>query len=122
MNHEDELALHLRASRLPAPERQYRLFALHVGLGPGIKERLRSAGMNDYRFDFAWPDIKLAVEVNGGIWLKKGGHNTGRGIERDLQKSGAAMKLGWTVYSCTPAMIKSGDALQTIEILIDSLT
>jgi hypothetical protein len=21
-----------------------------------------------WRFDFAWPDIKLAVEINGGIW------------------------------------------------------
>ena len=74
---EETLALHLRTTSLPQPEREYRLFAHHVGMGAGIKQRLADAGLNDYRFDFAWPDIKLAVEVNGGIWMGKSGHNTG---------------------------------------------
>ena len=90
----------------------------HLGAGSGDK----NYGVEVARNASIFSSGSGAVEVNGGIWLKKGGHNTGTGIERDLQKAGAAMKLGWTVYGCTPAMIKSGDALQTIEILINSLT
>jgi len=54
-----------------------------------------------WRFDFAWPDIRLAVELHGGIWRKKGAHNTGKAIHRDCEKSRAATKLGWTVLAYT---------------------
>lgn len=71
-----------------------------------------------WRFDFAMPDIKLAVEVEGGLYIN-GRHNRGKGYEDDLEKYGEAMKLGWTVYRCGPRMIKNGQALETIEKLIE---
>lgn len=54
-----------------------------------------------WRFDFAWPDIKLAVEIHGGIWQAKGAHNTGAAIHRDCEKNNAAIRLGWRVLSYT---------------------
>lgn len=70
-----------------------------------------------WRFDFAWPDLKLAVEVEGGIH-SNGRHVRGAGFEEDCRKYGAAMELGWNVYRCTGGMVKSGEALKTIDRLV----
>jgi very-short-patch-repair endonuclease len=49
-----------------------------------------------WRFDVAWPDYQLAVELHGGLW-SGGAHARPRGIQRDLEKHNAAMLLGWKV-------------------------
>ena len=37
--------------------------------------------------DFAWPDKKIIVEIEGGIWITGGaGHSHPIGIERDIEK------------------------------------
>lgn len=97
---EEMLALQMRACRIPDPVREYRFH--HT---------------RKWRFDFAWPDKYLAVEVQGGIWAK-GGHSSGVGITRDLEKLDAAIRQGWTVYQCGASLIKSGRAVETIEMLI----
>ncbi len=78
-----------------------------------------------WRFDFAIPDKMLAIEVEGITFygknkdgsMKLGRHQTGKGIEGDLEKYDEAMRLGWNVYRCSQKMVKSGRALETIEIL-----
>lgn len=115
---EDTLAFQLHALSLPAPEREYR-FAAHAcgGPGKGLRARLAAAGLRDWRFDFAWPERLLAVEVEGGGWIK-GRHNTGAGFAADLRKYDAAMRLGWNVYRCDAQMVESGAAVETIRILM----
>ena len=71
-----------------------------------------------WRFDFAWPEIKIATEVEGGIW-NNGRHTRGTGFIGDLEKYNAAMMQGWSVYRCTREMIMSGEAAKTIKILIE---
>lgn len=53
-----------------------------------------------WRFDFAWPERNVALEVEGGIWMRRGfgGHNRGSGMVRDMEKYNEATKLGWKVY------------------------
>ena len=50
-----------------------------------------------WKFDCAWPDRMIAVEIEGGIWIR-GRHNRGAGYLKDMEKYNAAAKLGWRVF------------------------
>lgn len=113
---EEALALQLRACGINHV-REYRFAMEHIGAGKALRARLKEADLKDWRFDFILPGLMIAIEVEGGIHIN-GRHNRGVGFQGDLDKYDAAMRLGWTVYRCSGAMIKSGKALQTIEILI----
>jgi len=116
---EELLALQLRAEKIPFV-REYRFAALASGgTGKGLRERLAQAGLKDWRMDFALINHKLAVEVEGGAWTN-GRHTRGKGFSEDLIKYDAAMRLGWNVYRCDPNMIKTGKALQSIQIIISA--
>lgn len=68
-----------------------------------------------HRFDLAWKQRMLALEVDGGIWKRGGGrHNRPSGFLRDAEKFNLAAQLGWRVLRCTPDDIKAGRALQLI--------
>ena len=115
---EELLAIHLRANGIEAV-REYRFAAEACGgTGKGLRSRLKDAGLQDWRFDFAIPAQKIAIEVEGGGWMKKSRHTSGAGFHGDLMKYQAAARLGWAVYRCDPAMVKSGDAVKTVEILV----
>lgn len=114
---EAALQIQIHATGIPEPEREFRFCAEQVGAGKGLRDRLRDAGLRDWRFDFAWPDSMFAVEVEGGGWTN-GRHNRGAGFERDLEKYHHAMRLGWTVYRCAGALIRSGEAVALIEKLL----
>ena len=66
-----------------------------------------------WRFDFAIPDIRLALEVEGGTW-NGGRHTTGAGFMGDCVKYSEAAILGWRVIRVTGSMIKSGEAIDYV--------
>jgi very-short-patch-repair endonuclease len=54
-----------------------------------------------WRFDFAWPDEMVALEVEGGVW-SHGRHGRGSGIVKDIEKYNAAAQAGWMVLRVLP--------------------
>lgn len=62
-----------------------------------------------YRFDFAYLEARLAVEVSGQIW-HKGAHTSGRGVTRDAAKANELACIGWRLLVFTPEMIADGTA------------
>lgn len=79
---------------------------------PEVEYRFHPA--RRWRFDLAWPDARLGVEVEGGIWTS-GRHSRGEGFEADCAKYNEAVLAGWRVLRVTPAMIEDGRALAWIE-------
>ena len=63
-----------------------------------------------WRFDFAWPDHKLAVEVEGGAWTG-GRHTRGSGFVADCDKYNAATVLGWRVLRFTTSHLRDEQAV-----------
>ncbi len=57
-----------KAKRLPIPVAEYRFH-------PTRK----------WRMDWAWPDQRVALEIDGGVWVR-GAHGRGTGIVRDQEK------------------------------------
>lgn len=51
----------------------------------------------NWRFDFAIPALKIAVEHEGGVHNNAMGHTSSRGVKRDIEKYSRAQMLGWTV-------------------------
>lgn len=59
-----------------------------------------------WQTDFAWPERKLLVEIEGGIWRPGGGaHSHPSNIERDIEKSNAATLMGFRTIRVTPKML-----------------
>ena len=87
----------IRASGFPEPEPEHP-FAKHLG--------------RRWRFDFAWPALMLAVEVDGGAWVPGGGrHTRGAGFAADHDKMNRATLLGWRVLRFTARHLADGTAL-----------
>lgn len=113
----DLLCAHLRAENIDH-EAEYRFGAIAAGgAGKGLRARLKDAGLKDWRADFHIVGMMILVEVEGGAWTG-GRHTTGVGFNADLAKYDAAMRLGYTVYRCSPEMVKKGHAIETIKRLI----
>lgn len=60
-----------------------------------------------WRFDWAFPSIRVAVEFEGGVYMKTSGHNTAKHYTKDTQKYNAAAVSGWKVIRVTAANYKS---------------
>lgn len=67
-----------------------------------------------WRFDVAWMDAKLAVEIDGGGWIQ-GRHSRGSGMEQDAEKNAEALLHGWRVFRCSPKQVKSGQTVAWLE-------
>ena len=92
----------------PLLESQYRFAAELVGPGKGLRERLQEAGLKDWRFDRAHLPTKVAIEMEGGVYLRgrrRGRHVRPQGFEDDCYKYNAATALGWRVFRLTTKMI-----------------
>jgi len=63
-----------------------------------------------YRFDFADLVNKVAVEIQGAVFIY-GGHSTGMGITRDCEKLALAILNGWTLFMFTSGQVRSGQAI-----------
>nr|WP_319537246.1 hypothetical protein [uncultured Vibrio sp.] len=94
---EQTLIFQIKAMGLALPEKEYR-----------FHETRR------WRFDFAYPEQQLAVEVEGGTWAG-GRHTRGSGYEKDCEKYNEAALRGWSVLRFTGSMIKSGRAVETLK-------
>ena len=57
-----------------------------------------------HRFDFAFPDYKVAVEVEGNAWGAPGGGK--HMMDRDLEKYNIAATLGWLLLRFSPTMLR----------------
>lgn len=79
---------------------------------------LRFHPTRKWRIDVAFPEHLLAVEIDGGVWIK-GRHNTGAGTLADMEKFAGLAALGWRVIRCTPQHVMRGTALAWVRQAIE---
>ena len=81
----------IRAFELPQPQRE---FKFHLS--------------RRWRFDFAYPEHLLAIEVDGGQWQSHGGRHS---RDTDREKLNAAAVLGWRVLRYSGAMLRDPETV-----------
>lgn len=79
----------------------------------------RTRAFPSWRFDFAWTDVLLAVEVQGGIY-RAGKHTTVTGIRTDIAKLNTAVLLGWDVLQVHGDMVRDGSAVAAVAEWFDA--
>lgn len=87
---------HVAQLRLPAPEREFK------GAVPG----------REFRLDFAWPDRKVAVEVQGMV------HRIKARFKADTEKHCLLVVHGWKVLPVSGDDVRRGRAVQWVESLL----
>ena len=96
LTRDEKFLLMCRAKKIPTPEAEHRFHAVRK-----------------FRFDFAWPDARLALEVEGGVW-SGGAHGRGTGIVRDMAKATLAAEEGWRIIRVTPAGLATITTMESI--------
>lgn len=73
-----------------------------------------------WQFDLAWPDQRIALEIEGGIWTG-GRHTRGSGFAGDMEKYNQAGLLGWRVFRVTPEGIRKGGGIALVEKIFQEI-
>jgi len=83
-----------------------------------------------WRFDYAIPEKRIAIEVEGGVYKKRryiskrtgemittvgGRHNSAEGFLGDMEKYNAAALLGWRVFRAQPSDLLTNATINTIK-------
>lgn len=97
----DRFVLLCRAYQLPEPTREFRF-----------------APPRRWRFDYAWRQALVAVEIDGGVWTR-GRHVRGAGFLKDCEKMNHAALDGWCVFRFTPQQIEDGSCMPFLQSAID---
>lgn len=98
----------LQRERITVPEREYSFHAIRK-----------------WRFDYAWPRWKVALEVEGGVFgftdpktgqrRSGGAHSSITGIKRDIEKYNHAAAMGWLVVRCMPTTLATGETMAFVK-------
>ncbi len=83
---------------------QFTMICKSMGLPEPVAE-YKFHPTRKWRVDFAWSDINLAIEIEGGIWTSHSRHTRGSGFSKDMAKYNALTELGWNLLRYEPNKI-----------------
>lgn len=84
-----------------------------IGLPDFQRELAFCAPERLWRFDYVIGRLKLAIEIEGGIFTS-GRHTRGSGFQEDLDKYNAATSRGWRVFRFSTEDVLSGREIETL--------
>lgn len=96
-------------------------FYIRQKLGVECVREYRFHPSRMWRFDYAIPPLRIAIEIDGGIWIN-GRHNRASGYLGDMEKFNAAATLGWVVLKFTPQEQYTRKALDLITATVANAT
>lgn len=103
------------AQKIQSPESKAELrFSQQLfesGLPPHFRDWYFLEG-RDFTLDFAWPRLKIAVEVQGSVHRIKGK------FWRDIEKRALALLADWRVLEVDSSAIRDGRAIQWLRTLL----
>lgn len=96
--------LQLMGCDIPMPEPEYRFHPFRK-----------------WRVDFAWPSLRLAIEIEGAIWTG-GRHTRGGGVLADMEKYNTlSAVMGWRLMRFDGDAVRTGRAASEVAELVRAL-
>ena len=86
--------------RLAERRKQELLEAIAAKGWPAPVVEYEFSPLRGWRFDYAWPKYRLALESEGAVWAA-GRHTRGSGFVDDMEKYNSAALAGWLVLRTT---------------------
>lgn len=80
---------------------------------PEPEMEFKFAPSRRFRFDFAFPQFRLAVEKEGGVYTRQA-HGSVSGVLRDLEKYSLAAVMGWRVIRRVPKELATEATIEMI--------
>lgn len=96
-NPEEDLFIQICAEKLDPVEREFRAFP-----------------PRRFLVDFAWTELKISVEVEGGVF-NHGWHMTISGYLKDIEKANLAALNGWLHLRYAADKVRNGTAIDQIK-------
>lgn len=93
--------------------------------------QLRDAGIKGFRrnspfiegrrfqADFWFYNDRVALEVDGGVWMARGGHTTGAGYTSDRERDVEALLQGILTVRYTSDQVRKGYAIETFPKILE---
>lgn len=86
---------------------------VRADLGQECVREYRFHASRRWRFDYALPAHKIALEVEGGVWTG-GRHTRAKGFMGDMEKYNTATVMGWRVLRTTPELLCTRSTLNML--------
>jgi very-short-patch-repair endonuclease len=80
-----------------------KLICKQLGLPEPIPE-YRFHSTRRWRIDWAFPNVKLAIEIEGAVWIN-GRHTRPSGFVKDMEKYNMLAEMGWILLRFQPNKI-----------------
>ena len=107
-----------KSTKKPAPPQRDMFTALvESELHTQCVKEYRFHPVRQWRFDYALPMQKVALEVEGGVWTQ-GRHTRPQGFLGDIEKYNTATVMGWRVVRCVPDDLMTGKTIDMLHALI----
>lgn len=91
---------------------KFRAYCKSVGI-PEPRAEVQFHSTRKWRFDYAWPQYRVALEIEGGVFTG-GRHTSGVGFVKDAEKYNYAACMGWAVLRCMPRTLCTGETMAYI--------
>ena len=91
-------------------ERAFDVWLQHEAMASWERE-YRFAPARRWRIDFAWPEKKVGIEIDGLLWGRPGGHQTVKGIIAASEKHEALMVAGWRILRVPGPWVAEGQRM-----------
>ena len=84
----------------------------------GYRRNARFIDGRRFQADFFFPSARLVLEVDGGVYMVRGGHTTGTGYTNDRERNVEGLLQGILTVRYTSDQVRKGYAIETFKKIL----
>jgi hypothetical protein len=113
----DRKAKQLTKTMTPIQDRLFLAALAQAGIPAPVAE-FRFHPVRKWRFDFCWPDQRLALEIQGGVF-SNGRHSRGAAMIKEWEKLNTAAGMGYRLLYCQPSDCTKIETINAIKAALN---